>query len=155
MYFIFFALWIIWNGKITAEIVAFGIVIAGVFYVFIGKGLGYKRATDIMIIRNLLRGIHYTAVLIIEVIIANVAVIKLILSAQIAIQPILVTFKTDLTTDLAKVVLANSITLTPGTITCDLKEDGTFVVHCLDRTMAEGMDDSRFVKLLRRMEGVG
>ncbi|MBQ8547563.1 MAG: Na+/H+ antiporter subunit E, partial [Lachnospiraceae bacterium] len=56
-----------------------------------------------------------------------------------------------LKTDLARTVLANSITLTPGTITVELTED-EFKVHCLDKEMAEGIEDSVFVRLLLKME---
>ena len=47
--------------------------------------------------------------------------------------------------------LANSITLTPGTITVSLKDD-TYEVHCLDKGLSEGIEDSCFVKLLKEME---
>ena len=50
-----------------------------------------------------------------------------------------------------EVILANSITLTPGTITVSL-EDNRFCVHCLDRELAEGMENSVFVELLKKME---
>ena len=49
------------------------------------------------------------------------------------------------------VILADSITLTPGTITVELTEN-KFMIHCLDQTMAEGMEDSSFVQLLRKIE---
>ena len=49
-------------------------------------------------------------------------------------------------------MLANSITLTPGTITVSL-EDDTLLVHCLDKTLSEGMEDSEFVKMLEKLEG--
>ena len=67
------------------------------------------------------------------------------------LEPVLVRFKTDLKTKEAKVVLANSITLTPGTITVML-EDDEFVVHCLDKELAEGMNHSIFVELLGKLE---
>ena len=59
---------------------------------------------------------------------------------------------TDLKSETAKVMLANSITLTPGTITVSL-EDDTLLVHCLDKTLSEGMEDSEFVKMLEKLEG--
>ena len=62
-------------------------------------------------------------------------------------------FDTAFQTGLAKVLLANSITLTPGTITVSV-EDDRFCVHCLDKELAEGMEDSVFVKLLEEMEEV-
>ena len=60
-------------------------------------------------------------------------------------------FDTDFKTGLARVLLANSITLTPGTITVSV-EDDRFCVHCLDKELAEGMETSIFVKLLKEME---
>jgi multicomponent Na+:H+ antiporter subunit E len=49
------------------------------------------------------------------------------------------------------VLLANSITLTPGTYTLFQDKDH-FVVHCLRREYAEGMDNSTFVELLRKVK---
>lgn len=76
---------------------------------------------------------------------------KLVISSKYEIEPVLVQFKTDLKSDVSRVTLANSITLTPGTITVSLKED-EYLVHCLDKDLSEGMEDSAFVKRLRRME---
>ena len=76
---------------------------------------------------------------------------QLILSPKMEVEPKLVRFRTDLKTDLARVILANSITLTPGTITVTLEGD-EYLVHCLDKSMAEGMDDSIFVRLLHQLE---
>ena len=50
-----------------------------------------------------------------------------------------------------QVVLANSITLTPGTITVDIEGD-EFDVYCLDLTMADGIEDSIFVRELVKAE---
>ena len=61
---------------------------------------------------------------------------------------------TNLKTETARVILANSITLTPGTITVSLTEQ-ELLVHCLDKSLAEGMEDSEFVRLLEAMEGEG
>ena len=50
-------------------------------------------------------------------------------------------------------MLANSITLTPGTYTVGL-ENGAYVVQALDKSkFGEGLDDSVFVKQLRKLEG--
>ena len=48
-------------------------------------------------------------------------------------------------------MLANSITLTPGTITVKLSDD-EFSVHRLDKSLAVGLSESIFVKLLMRIE---
>ena len=69
-------------------------------------------------------------------------------------EPVIVKFRTKLRTEGARVMLANSITLTPGTITVSLEGD-ELTVHCLDVSLAEGMEDSAFVKLLEKIEGKG
>ena len=97
--------------------------------------------------------LQYVFVLITEIIKANFAVIRMIMSSRYEIEPAIVRFKTDLKTTPARVLLANSITLTPGTITVSLEED-EYVVHCLDKELAEGINRSVFVTLLRKLERV-
>ena len=57
----------------------------------------------------------------------------------------------DLKTEFARFILANSITLTPGTITV-LSEGNTLTVHCLRRELLGDLSESVFVRLLRKME---
>lgn len=151
MAIIFFGLWLIFNGQVTMEIVLFGIGISAVLYWFVCRYMGYSPKKDWKGLQLLGSALHYVLVLIWEILKANASVIKLIVTSKYEIEPTLVTFQTDLKTAPAKVVLANSITLTPGTITVSL-EDNRYQVHCLDKEMAEGMDDSVFVHLLKKME---
>ncbi len=149
MLFLLFALWLIFNGKITLEIVIFGIILSLAVYLFCWRFLEYSPKKELYALRLLPQGIGYFFILLSEVVKANCSVICLIVSPKY--EPVLVTFRTDLKTDLARAVLANSITLTPGTITVELTED-EFRVHCLDKEMAEGLSDSVFVRWLRKME---
>lgn len=148
---IFFVLWIIFNGQITTEIIWFGVGISAVLYWFVCRYMGYSPKKDLKACRLVFHALGYVVILLWEVVKANAQVIHLILSSKYEAEPKLVTFQTDLKTVPAKVVLANSITLTPGTITVSL-EDNSYQVHCLDKEMAEGMEDSVFVHLLKKME---
>ena len=66
-------------------------------------------------------------------------------------QPALVRFTTGLKTSFGRFMLANSITLTPGTIT--VKMDGDrLTVHCLKRSMLDTSPDSVFERWIRRLE---
>jgi multicomponent Na+:H+ antiporter subunit E len=67
------------------------------------------------------------------------------------IHPVIVRFDSPLKKEFLQVVLADSITLTPGTITIRLNENG-YEVHCLDESMAKGLNDSIFVKMLKKWE---
>ncbi|MCI8625506.1 MAG: Na+/H+ antiporter subunit E [Lachnospiraceae bacterium] len=153
MYLIFLALWIIFNGKVTLEIVLFGLVIAAALDFFVIKFMDYRPQTTLKAIRLLPQMLLYFLVLLREIFKANIQTTKLLYSAKYEVEPLLVTFRPGLKTDTARVVLANSITLTPGTITVTLEGD-EFVVHCLDKELADGIENSVFVALLRRMEGM-
>ena len=76
---------------------------------------------------------------------------KYIFNSRDELDPVLVHFDVPLKSKFARVVLANSITLTPGTITANLDREG-YTVHCLDRELGVGIDQSVFVKLLMNME---
>lgn len=151
MYFIFFLIWIIFNGQFTLEIAAFGVVIAGFIYWFICKFLNYSPRTDIILIKKMFQILHYLFVLILEIVKANFTVVKLIMSSKYELEPVVIKFRTDLKTRPARILLANSITLTPGTITVSLSND-EYMVHCLDKSLAQGIDRSIFVELLEKME---
>lgn len=154
MYLVFLALWIIFNGNVTLEIVIFGLVIAGFMYAFVCKFMDFSIQKELQLWRRLLLILRYIVILVIEIIKANVTAMKLLFSEKEEIEPVLVHFKTSLTNRMAKVVLANSITLTPGTITVSLEGD-EFVVHCLDKSLSEGLSECVFVKELEKIEQVG
>ena len=151
MYLIFFLIWVIFNGQFTPEIAVFGLIIAGLMYAFICKFMGYKPRADIIMAKKFFYLIQYVFILVKEIVKANFAVIRMITSSRYELEPAVVRFKTDLKSAPARIMLANSITLTPGTITVSLTGD-EYVVHCLDKSLAEGINSSMFVTLLRRLE---
>jgi len=151
MYVIFFLIWIIFNGQFNLEIAAFGIVISGLMYLFVCKFLGYRPKNDLMICKKFFLVLQYVFVLLTEIIKANFAVMRMIMSSKYEIEPAVVKFKADLKTTPGRILLANSITLTPGTITVSLEEDN-YVVHCLDKDLAAGINSSIFVSLIQRLE---
>lgn len=151
MYLVFLLLWVILNGQFTWEIFFFGIVIAAAMYAFICKFLDYSVEKDMLLFRKLPFILLYILVLIWEIIKANVSAIRLALSYRNEIDPVIVKFHTDLKSKTARVVLANSITLTPGTITVALEEN-ELTVHALDADLVKGIDESVFVHMLRKME---
>ncbi len=75
--------------------------------------------------------LKYIVVFIIALLKSNLDVARRVLSPSLPINPGIVKFKTNLPTDFSKMVLANSITLTPGTLTIDIIED-TFYIHWID-----------------------
>ena len=151
MYLMYLILWIILNGGFTGKIFLFGLVIAAAVFAFTCKFMGHSLKKEKQMYGKLFRLLHFLFVLIIEIVKANFTAIHMILSEEEEVEPVLVSFSSDMKTDLGKAFLANAITLTPGTITVML-ENSEFVVHCLDKSLAAGMDSSVFVQLLKKLE---
>jgi len=151
MYLIYFLLWVIFNGSFTVEICLFGLLIAAVLMAFSCKFMDYSLARERRFYRNIFLFLRYCCLLVREIVKANVNAIHMILTQKEEIEPVLVSFRSDLTTNAGKALLANAITLTPGTITVTL-EGSEYTVHCLDESMAEGINESEFVTYIRKIE---
>ena len=145
--------WVIFNGKFTLEIALFCAGFAILIYIFAIKALGYSTKMDAKFFKNFGKILVYLAVLVWEIIKANIAVMKYVFKPGAKIEPRLVYFKSGLKGNVAKTALANSITITPGTITVWTDEEkDVFCVHAFDKSMAEDLDDSVFVRQLKNME---
>lgn len=151
MYLLYFVLWVIFNGNFTLEIAVFGVIVAAALFAFTCKFTDYSLADEKKLYKNFFRIIHYIIVLVMEIVKANLAVIRLILSEKEEPEPQLITFTVGLETPMGRSLLANAITLTPGTITV-LLEDNNYTVHCLDKDFAYGIDESEFVDILKKCE---
>jgi len=81
----------------------------------------------------------YFVWLFVEIIKANIAVVRAVLSPELAVSPTLTRIPTPQKTDIGKVMFANSITLTPGTVSVDIQDDH-ILVHALLSEMSEPAD---------------
>ncbi len=152
MYLLYLILWMVFLGNLTLEVCLFGVVIAAVMFAFTCKFMDYNLKKEINLYRHIPAMLHYGYVLISEIVKANMTVIHMILSEKEELRPVMVHFRSDLESPTARSLMADAITLTPGTITVSL-EGADYVVHCLDESLAVGMDDSVFADMLRDMEG--
>ena len=151
MFLIYLAIWLILSAKLSIGVILAGALISYAVYHFARRHMRYRRGADLRLFRKALLGLKYAAVLVWQTAKANISVFRIVFSRTIIVEPRLIYFRTDLKTNSALVALANSITLTPGTITVAIN-DGLFCVHCLHGRMAEGIEDSVFVRQLREME---
>ena len=153
MFAAFFLLWMLFNGKWTAELAVAGLLLSAVFYAAVCRLTGSGLLFDLRLVRKLPALLELFVVVLVEIFRANVQVILWIYrSRETAIHPEIVHFHSGLRTAAARAALVCCITLTPGTIVADLEED-TFVVHCLDHSLAEGLDQSGFIRCLKKLEG--
>lgn len=152
MFFLLFAFWIILNGRWTTEVAIVGAVVSALIYLFICKFMDYSPKKEWACARRLPKAVCYGVYLIGEVFMSAWQTIQLIWSPKVMIQPEVTSFRTALRTDAGKVTLANSITLTPGTVTVDIR-DNLVLVHCLDESMGEGLEGSEMEKRIINLEG--
>ena len=150
MYLLLYVLWILFNGRLTAEICLLGLAIVALVGLFAWKLLAYTPKTELRLLAKLPLFVVYLFVLRWEILKANFRVAGLILRPKTA-EPALVTVEIDLRSEFARYILANSITLTPGTITVKL-EGKRFTVHCLREDLIEGIETGVFVRLLKKLE---
>lgn len=153
MYLLIFALWLIFNGKITVEILLFGLAITFGLGLAVKLLLGYGPQKELRLYRVLPLFLLYLLVLLWEVLKANLYVIGLILRGRRALDPALIRIRVDLKTEFGRFILANSITLTPGTLTVESEGD-VLTIHCLHPALLENTESGVFVRLLRRMEAI-
>src|SRR5262249_30569995 len=73
----------------------------------------------------------YTGVFVVELVRANLAMMRYVYARRIDVDPGIVTVKTKLKSPIGRLALANSISLTPGSLVLDMNADG-LTVHCLD-----------------------
>ena len=149
MFICFFALWVVLNGKWTTEIGVFGLVFAALAYAFTWKYMGYSPKVDFALVMRVPSAVRYGVNLIAEIVKANLAVTKMILRSDFVPEPQLVKFDVDLKKNRHLVALANSITLTPGTITMEtVEEDGQnyFYIHWIDVAAPSGKEAGDAIK---------
>lgn len=129
------AFWVLLSGRVGLQYVIFLATSVGVVLWLNPerpfRGLDPSRGGGLVgLLRSILPLVRYLVWLVWNILLANLEVARLILHPRMPINPSLVTFETRLRDPMARVVVANTITLTPGTVTIDL-EDQAYLVHAL------------------------
>jgi len=148
-----FLLWIIFNGRVSVDILISGAVLSVLVFLFMCRFTAHSMEKEKLMYKELPLIVRYFFVLVIEIVKATGGVLRYVISRDSKPHPKLIKFRAPLKTKTARVMLANSITLTPGTITARIDGD-LLTVHCLDASMGDGIESSVFVRLLQQMEEV-
>ncbi|MDA0799003.1 MAG: Na+/H+ antiporter subunit E [Chloroflexi bacterium] len=155
-----FALWMAFSGVFVAEFMIIGGIsavgaIAVSELLFRGSHEGTYASAPRSVpwyVKTVLRFLVYLPWLAYQIVISNFHVAFLVLHPKMPIDPTLVEFDTTLVSERAQVTLAQSITLTPGTVTVDAS-DGKFLIHCLSRTTRQGIEDGVLQKRVAQVFG--
>lgn len=141
LFILLLAFWLLMSGHFDLFHVSMGIVSSAAvvllnarfnkYFFLLENAYGYAPI-------RLGRVLLYIPWLIWQIVLASLQVAQVVLHPRMPIDPSIVKFKTRYPNDLARVFLANSITLTPGTITLELN-DGEYIVHALMDVSASGI----------------
>jgi len=135
--------WLLLSGHYDWMHISFGVfsvaVIISIHYPLRRRLLAMEQHSNDQLFR-IRRLIYYIPWLLWQIIIASMQVAFVVLHPKCPIDPALVRFKTGLVNTSAKVILGNSITLTPGTITLEIEQE-KFLVHSLMDISCSGIID--------------
>ena len=149
--FVLALLWLLLSGHF-AEPLLLGLGVASVVAVVL-----IARRMDVvdregLPIHLVWRALFYWPWLIKEIVMANIDVAKAILRSSV--QPGVFDVTATQSSELGRVIYANSITLTPGTVTIALEED-RLTVHGLTRTARDGVESGEMDRRVTKLEGAG
>jgi multicomponent Na+:H+ antiporter subunit E len=157
-FIIYFVMWILltwsWKSQSLLQDLMAGVVVA-LFVTILTRKLFPDDFLKLLNPGRFLLGLLYIPYLFFYIILANLDVAYRVLNPYLPIKPGIVKVKTCLTSDFAKTILANSITLTPGTLTVEVDGDD-FYVHWINvssdnQEIQKEIILGRFERMLRRI----
>lgn len=135
-FIIFFLNWLIWSGMFDAFHIALGVA-ACAMVTFLSHDLLFKQGFSFRAMGGAARFLKYIPWLLYQIVVSNIHVAYLVLHPKMPIEPSVVSVPTKLKKDISLTTYANSITLTPGTITADIVDKKHIIVHCISKKVAD------------------
>lgn len=154
---VLFAFWMVLSGRTETKFVIYGILTAVVTtwitypLLLIPNKDGSKRYYVFGV--SLPKAVSYFFWLMWQLVLANIDVLLATTSQELDIDPKVVRFRFRADNPMASVVLANSITLTPGTVTMNVTDDGLYEIHALTVGAADGVLDGGMQKKVADLYG--
>lgn len=143
--------WVVWSGNFKPLLLVLGVLSVGLTVILSMRMQLTRR--EFFALDLIPRMLAYWGWLLTEIIKSNVAVARIVLSPRLPISPTVVTIKNPCAGYIGQATMANSITLTPGTLTVDAHE-GEFRVHCLTSNGADDIASGEMEKrVLKALEG--
>ena len=119
--------WLLLSGSLAIESVVVGVILAAAVAGMLGANLsylsGYRFTTA-----SFVATVGYVGFFLKELFKANISMATLVLTPSLPVKPAIVRVRTSLKNPVARLLLANSITLTPGTLSVELKGEW-FYIH--------------------------
>ncbi|MGH4119904.1 Na+/H+ antiporter subunit E [Clostridium sp.] len=147
--YLYLLFWIVISENTKIETICIGIIISLLVATLNKDLMCINRKLNFR--KNSMLWISYTFLMLKEILVSNINVAKIVLSPKMIISPQMVTIRTKIKSDFHKAMFANTITLTPGTLTISIDGDKT-LVHCLKYEYSKELNNSAFEKLILKVE---
>jgi len=147
---VMFGVWLSWSCHFTPFLLALGLL-SCLLVAWMVARMGLSDSEGVPIALGL-RPLLFLPWLVWEIARSNVAVARIILDPRLPIQPSVFRVPTSQKTDLGRVIYANSITLTPGTISLHVDKD-EITVHALTKAGRAGLGDGEMDRRVTKLEG--
>jgi multicomponent Na+:H+ antiporter subunit E len=154
LFVVLFAFWIIFSGRFDALHLVLGLISCAIVTLFSGDLIPELQAHSIP--RAWLRFVSYIPWLLGQILLANLRILVIVFHPRMMdrIDPHIVRFRSHLKSPVSLVAFANSITLTPGTITISVKPDGEFKVHAIDKVSGDALPGDMETRVNRAFGGI-
>jgi len=152
--FLLAILWLLLSGHYTLLLISFGLL-SVILVVLLALRMDVVDHEGVPLHLNPKALVIYWCWLLKEIFVSNIYVCRLILNPAMPISPTVIALRSSQSSDLARVIFANSITLTPGTVTIDIDGDITEVHAITEETatsLLQGSMDSKVTALESRSE---
>lgn len=144
-----FVFWLALTGSLQPANLVIGAVLASLLGAWSSAFL-WPEEVPVLTFAQTGRFVLYVGHLIRSIVQAAIQVAEVVIDPRMPIDPVIISHRTSFVREVSRVVFANSITLTPGTLTVDV-EGNTFHIHCLAERFA---DDVASGELERRVARV-
>lgn len=148
------AFWLIVSNSLHWQHILTGILISFITTVLWNEVTSEEKGKTKITFRQVIIFIRYIICLTWEIFKANIIVACIVLNPRLPISPEVIIMEIDLKKDLPRVLFANSITLTPGTVTVDLEGD-RLIVHGMTKSHVEGVQDWYLLNMAKDLEESG
>lgn len=139
-FLIMFVFWLIFSGNFDPFHITLG-VISCIIVSLISTDLLFPYGLKTGFLTTWIKFVGYLPWLLYQILLANIYVLRLVFHPRVleVIDPHIIEFRSRLQSEVARTTFANSITLTPGTITVNVSSTGRFAVHCIDDPLGESL----------------
>jgi multicomponent Na+:H+ antiporter subunit E len=126
LFVVLFVFWLLLNGSLASDVLIVGVAASFLIALLFGNGLSFLTGFNFTP-RGIRAAVIYVLYFLKELVKSNLRLAAIVLSPSLPVNPGIVKVYTKLKSPMGRLLLANSITLTPGTLTVELRDEWLYI----------------------------